>query len=113
MHKNPPNGQVIFTTNITKAEDPKFSTQYVASPQEIAPTGEPKGPECGLAYAVYYGAAPPGGRADLVVPLRNLEIATNYVIGNCTGDNGPGNGGSIRLITSGAREVDITVQRGV
>ena len=54
-----------------------------------------------------------GDRPDAVVALRDLKIATNYVIGNCTGDKGPGNGGSIRLITDVAREVDVTVERGV
>ncbi|KAL6715656.1 hypothetical protein ACLMJK_006617 [Lecanora helva] len=113
MHQGNPNNQVIFTDNVTKAEDPPCSTQYIASPQEIAPDGEPTQPECGLAYAVYYGAAPVGDRPDAKVHLQDLETATKYVIGNCTGSSGDGNGGSVVLTTMDARQIDITVQRGV
>ena len=113
MHKAAPNHEVIFTTNVSKAEDPAFSTQYVATPQEIEPSGEPSEPACGLAYAVYEGAATPGEEPDVTVELSALRIATKYVIGNCTGSHGAGNGGSIVLTTPGARQIDITVERGV
>jgi len=108
---------ITFTSNITKTRLPAYTAEYVATPIEIAPLNEPVvgGGECGLAFAVYYGAAPPDQRMDVVVSSKVLRKATEYLVGTCTGGNpqAVGNGGSVVLTTKKGGMIDITVQRPV
>ena len=104
---------VTFTTNRTAAA--LNPTQYVLTPIETAPRNEPVavGPECGLAFAVYYGRAPLNQRPDVSVRLSALRNATEEVILGCTGGKEVGNGGAVVLTTPEGMEIDITVQRPV
>jgi len=106
---------ITFTTNITKTRLPAFSEQYVATPIEIAPLNEPVvgGGECGVAFAVYYGAAPAGQEQDVSVKLRVLRKVVEYVVGTCAGKEGQGEGGSAVLTTREGGVIDVTVQRPV
>lgn len=70
------------------------------------------GGECGIAFAVYYGAAP---KEDVTVKLRALKKVVEYVVGSCTAANGQGvgNGGSAVLTMLEGEMIDVTVQRPV
>lgn len=71
------------------------------------------GGECGVAFAVYYGAAPAGQEQDVSVKLRVLRKVVEYVVGSCTGKEGQGEGGSAVLTTREGGVIDVTVQRPV
>lgn len=71
------------------------------------------GGECGVAFAVYYGAAPVGERGDVGVSFRALRKVVEFVVGTCAGKEGQGEGGSAVLTTREGGVIDVTVQRPV
>lgn len=108
---------VTFTTNVTKTRLPAFAQQYVASPIEIAPLDEPVvgGGECGVAFAVYYGAGAVDQKGGVRVGFKTLRKVVEYVVGSCTAQNvgAVGNGGSAVLTMRKGGEIVVTVQRPV